>query len=125
MDSLYNNQEPAKLRDLVQTIIMKYGSLNHKLNFMQNLRSSADYTYKHAISTAILTAMISHRMGLTFSAQEPCVTAALLYDFGRLFIPQSVMDKERLLTVSDQKIISECRKLGYDKLNEKEHEYSL
>lgn len=43
MDRLQANQAPVSLSDLVRDIQTHYGSLDHKLNFAQNLRSSADF----------------------------------------------------------------------------------
>ena len=54
MDRLQANQAPVSLSDLVRDIQTHYGSLDHKLNFAQNLRSSADFVYKHSISVGIL-----------------------------------------------------------------------
>ena len=34
-------------------IIKNYGDLNHKIYFVQNLRSSEDYIYKHVLNVAI------------------------------------------------------------------------
>lgn len=117
MEQIRNDTPPAGLNELVNKIITSYGSLDHKLNFTQNLRSSSDYTYKHAISTAILAAMISNTLSSTYEIKAACVTAALLYDIGYLLVPQDILDKGNRLTPADQKTIQECRKLGFEKLN--------
>lgn len=117
MDQILNNTPPTGLNELVNNIIANYGSLDHKLNFTQNLRSSSDFTYKHAISTAILSAMISNTLGSTHEIKAACVTAALLYDIGYLLVPQDILDKGNRLSPADQRTIQECRKLGFEKLN--------
>lgn len=61
MDKLVDNLVPSTLLSLVDDIQRHYGSLDHKLNFTQTLRSSADFVYKHSISVGILSAMISTR----------------------------------------------------------------
>lgn len=117
MDQIRDDTPPTGLNELVSKIIASYGSLDHKLNFTQNLRSSSDYTYKHAISTAILAAMISNTLSSPYETKVACVTAALLYDIGYLMVPQEILDKGNRLTTADQKTIQECRKLGFEKLN--------
>ena len=117
MEQIRNDTPPSGLNELVNKIITSYGSLDHKLNFTQNLRSSSDYTYKHAISTAILAAMISNTLSSPYEVQVACVTAALLYDIGYLLVPQDILDKGNRLSPADQKTIQECRKLGFEKLN--------
>lgn len=119
MEQIKDGKVPQGLNELVQRIILKYGSLDHKLNFMQNLRSSNDFIYKHSISTAILTAMISHEMNVPHETQITCVTAALLYDIGYLFVPPEILDKGRLTNAGDQKIINECKKIGFERLSPK------
>ena len=43
MDQLQKNQIPSTLSALADDIQKRYGGLDHKLNFTQNLRSSSDY----------------------------------------------------------------------------------
>ena len=119
MDQIKDGQPPKGLNELIQRIILNYGSLDHKLNFTQNLRSSSDFIYKHSISVAILASMICHSLNMPYETQLTCVTAALLYDIGYLFVPQDILDKGRRINGGDQRIINECRKLGFDKLNTK------
>ena len=102
MDRLQANQAPVSLSDLVRDIQTHYGSLDHKLNFAQNLRSSADFVYKHSISVGILCAMITNQMHLPAAEQTALITAALLYDFGYLYVPQTVLDKGDDLTTADK-----------------------
>lgn len=117
MDLIRDGKEPKGLHELVNKIIVNYGSLNHKLHFTQNIRSSGDFTYKHAISTALLTAMITHTLGATYEMQKSCVTAALLYDIGYLFVPPEILNKGNNINDSEQKTIQECRRIGFAKLN--------
>ena len=57
MDKLLAQKNIPAITELAQNIYTHYGALDHKLNFTQNLRSSADFVYKHSISVAILSAM--------------------------------------------------------------------
>ena len=65
-------RQPDKLPTLVSSILSQYGRLDHKLNFAQNLRSSADYVYKHSISVAILVAMLTHQLNMPDDFQQTC-----------------------------------------------------
>lgn len=126
MDKLHQQKAPESLPTLVKNIVSQYGSLDHKINFAQNLRSSADFVYKHAISVAILSAMISHVMHCSPTEQTNIVTAALLYDLGYLFVPRPVLDKaEEERDDQDDKVIQECRKKGYALLDPDGNKYSL
>ncbi len=126
MDKLQQQKEPDTLSSLVENIISKYGSLDHKMNFTQNLRSSADFVYKHAISTAILATMIANVMHCTPSDKLNITTAALLYDLGYLFVPRKILDKSDVdMTEEDDKVIHECRKRGYALLDPEGNRYWL
>lgn len=125
MDKLQNNQIPSSLLSLVDNIQTHYGILDHKLNFTQTLRSSADFVYKHSISTAILSAMIANQMRLPAEESNALVTAALLYDFGYLYVPQAVLDKGDDLTDSDLNFIQMNLERGYETLRPRYEECEL
>ena len=116
LDRLQANQPPASLLELVKDIQSHYGVLDHKLNFAQNLRSSADFVYKHSISVAILSALIANQMKIPDQEKSALITASLLYDFGYLYVPQSVLDKGDDLTDSDRDFIQMNLERGYETL---------
>lgn len=87
LDAVGRQKEPEQLYQFSNQIIKNYGSLNHKINFVQNLRSAEDYVYKHSLNTAILCALMSKRMKLEFKRQLDVVVAAILHDIGTLLIP--------------------------------------
>ncbi len=125
MDNLQANRTPASLPELVKSIQKRYGVLDHKVNFAQNLRSSADFVYKHAISVAILSAMISNQMHLPDPQQSALITAALLYDFGYLYVPQTILDKGDNLTEADKEFIQLNLERGYETLRPNYQEFDL
>lgn len=114
MDKLLQNLLPDTLSALADNIQQHFGILNHKVNFTQTLRSSADFVYKHSISTAILCAMIANQLQLPKEDADALVTAALLYDFGYLYVPQSVLDKGELLSENDTNFIQMNLERGYE-----------
>lgn len=103
----------TELRSLIDDILLKYGSLNYRVNFNQNLRSADDFVYKHAISTAILCALISHKLGMTKRIQQIIVAAALLYNIGYRFVPHHILLKvESELTEADKDTIQNSLEKG-------------
>lgn len=87
LDAVGRQKEPEQLYQFSNQIIKNYGSLYHKINFIQNLRSAEDHVYKHSLNTAILCALMSKRMNLEFKRQLDVVVAAILHDIGTLLIP--------------------------------------
>lgn len=107
LDAVGRQKEPEQLYQLANQIIKSYGTLYHKINFIQNLRSVEDYVYKHSLNTAILCALMSKQMGLEFKEQLDIVVAAILHDIGTLLIPIALRKKPiLLLTEEEQKKIN-------------------
>lgn len=125
MDKLQDNLVPSSLLSLVNDIQTHYGVLDHKLNFTQTLRSSADFVYKHSISVAILAAMIANQMHIPKVQSDALITAALLYDFGYLYVPQVVLDKGDDLTESDMNFIQMNLERGYETIRPRYEECDL
>ena len=122
---LQEHSQPETLHELTEDIILRYGTLDHKLNFTQNLRSSADFIFKHAISTAILSAMISNVLKLTHSEKSILIHAALLYDLGYLSVPAPLLDKGDKLTAEEQETIQLHLEKGYALLRPEYNDYNL
>lgn len=102
-DKVYHRQPLDKLEPLVEDIIKRYGALNHRVNFNQNLRSAHDFMYKHATSVSILSAIIAQHIDISEDDYKSLITAALLYGFGYRFLSKNVMDKEEEFTEYDNK----------------------
>lgn len=124
MDRLQQEKEPEGLAALAADIIKHFGSLDHKMNFIQTLRSGADFVYKHSISSAILSAMIAKVMNLGAAEKNNLVKAALLYDLGYLYVPKNILNKDDL-SEEDQRVIQECRKKGFHLLYQDGDRYAL
>lgn len=77
---------PVNINKLADLIITNYGRGNKKISFTQNLRSPADYVYKHSLNVAILSALISGQTKEGLAIQKDMVITALLHDIGKLTI---------------------------------------
>lgn len=73
-----------RTQTIASNIIKNYGHLDAKINFLQNLRSKEDYTYKHSLNVAILCAMIANVMNMMVEEQMEVVQAALVHDIGKI-----------------------------------------
>lgn len=116
-DKIYKRQPLDKLEALVNDIIRRYGNLNHRVNFNQNLRSAHDFMYKHATSVAILTTMIARHIDISDEDYKALITSALLYGFGYRFLSKNVMDKEEEFTEFDNKSKQAALEKGVSYLN--------
>ena len=106
LDAVTKQQEAKGMYQFANQILRRYGSLNHKISFVQNLRSNEDYVYKHSLNTAVLCAMMSHRLNMEFKQQLDVVVAAILHDVGSLLIPPHIRRKRKNeITLEDEKKI--------------------
>lgn len=111
------NRKPLdQLQSLLLSIQKAYGNLDHRVNFNQNLRSSSDFIYKHSISTAIITAMISSRLDFSNTVRETLLCAALLHNIGYLNVPKSILVKGDHLEKGDRDIIQQMLERGIEQL---------
>lgn len=64
-------------------LVMKnFASLDHRINFVQSLRSTDDFIYKHSMNVAILSALIGGHMDLPQGSMRNLIKAAVLHDIG-------------------------------------------
>ena len=83
-----------RIYSLAENIVRSYGRLDHKINFLQNLRSKEDFVYKHSLNVAILTAMICHKMNVRKEETTEAVVCAILHDIGKLTADPQLLVKE-------------------------------
>ena len=117
LGKLRKTRKTDKLPNIVTNIIKCYGNETHRINFFQSLRSKEDYIYKHSLNTAILSAIITHRMNVPLAVQNTAVTAALVHDIGKLDVPPELMYKGTH-TDEEQMAIHTYERAGYDVLRE-------
>lgn len=118
LDQIVDQKEPKGMYPFANQIIKNYGSLNHKINFVQNIRSAEDYCYKHALNTAILCALMSKKMNFEFKKQLDVVVAGIIHDLGNLLVPVDLRKKSPLdVTDEDIKKLNTYHFAGYQLIN--------
>lgn len=96
LNKIMMTKKSVKLQTIVASILKSYGHLDHKIHFIQNLRSKDDCVCKHALNVAILSAMICHKMNLKREDQQEIVSAAILHDMGELTLNPDLWEQEEL-----------------------------
>ena len=89
-----DKKKGPKMQVIVNNILRRYGQMDKKINFIQNLRSKEDYVYKHALNVGILCAMMTHVLNMRLEDQMDVIFAALLHDIGKLSLPKAIADKD-------------------------------
>ena len=113
-------------KTLVTEITEKYSHKAGSFHFSQLIRSADDYTYKHSVCTAILCALIGGQLSMSEKTITDLVTAALLADFGYLYVPKNIMLKdESQWTAVDILTVEQYRKKAYELLKPADNPYGF
>lgn len=106
LQSIITRGKTSKIHGLAENIVRNYGHLDHKINFLQNLRSKADFVYKHSLNVAILTAMICRKMNVRNEEQVEAVIAAIVHDVGKLNCDHELLLKDDITEEEEMELIS-------------------
>ena len=91
-EMILKGKAPSNLENLISLILRNYGNLDHKINFVQSLRSPQDYLFKYSLNTACLAAMIAKKTGQSSDQQYSIVKAVILHLLGAAMIPYGEID---------------------------------
>ncbi|MCH5266082.1 MAG: HD domain-containing protein [Lachnospiraceae bacterium] len=103
LDLIATGKKDKGLDWLCSLVIKNYGDLDRKINFVQSLRSSEDFVYKHVLNVAILSAIMGGHMGLSLGRINTLVKTAILHDIGALKLPE-LPDNEEVDTQTKEVI---------------------
>ncbi len=110
LEKIASTKKQTQMDSIVGKITRKYGHVNGKVNFYQNLRSRDDYICRHILNTAILCALITHTMNVMPEEQGQAVLAALVHEIGKTQVSKEMLfdhenaaeNRERLYQVQLQ-----------------------
>ena len=91
IEKILDTGKRGRLEFIVGMLVKRFGHLDGKINFYQNLRSKDDYIYRHSLNVAILCAMMTHVLNVRLDEQNAVMHAALIHDIGKLKISQDVL----------------------------------
>lgn len=84
LNNIISNKKQTGLYRVVATIQKKFGHLDKKLNFYQNLRSIDDYVSRHSLNVAILCVLLTRALNIRLEEQMLIIQAALVHDIGKI-----------------------------------------
>jgi len=83
---------------------------------LKQLQESDDYTFHHSLRVAILASMIGKWLGYSKTELHEICEAGLLFDIGKLKIPEFILKKNGKVTPQEFEIIKKHAQLGYSVL---------
>ena len=86
---------------------------NDVLMRLKQLQESDDYTFQHSLRVAVLASMIGKWLGYGKNELYDICEAGLLFDVGKLKIPEFILKKNGKVTPQEFEIIKKHAQLGY------------
>jgi putative nucleotidyltransferase with HDIG domain len=113
--SLMNNDilDIKKIKENIKEILPDMIRNNDVLMRLSQLKRSDDYTFDHSLRVSILAANVAKWLGYSHSQIEEVAEAGLLFDIGKMKIPQYILKKEGSLTDEEFAIMKKHTQLGY------------
>lgn len=85
---------------------------NDVLMRLNQLRETDDYTFEHSFRVSILAAMIGKWIGYSKDQIEELASAGLLFDMGKMKIPEFILKKPEL-TEDEMEVVRRHSQFGY------------
>lgn len=110
---IIEHKKQSKMPVIVANIIKKYGYLDGKINFYQNLRGRNDFVYKHSLNVAILCVMLTRVMNISLEEQQQTIIAALVHDIGKIAISSELVDSDEMTQDAQRRLLL-AQNSGFD-----------
>lgn len=104
LDLIIGTKHTRYLEIISNQIVAAYGHLNHKINFIQNIRSHEDYICKHSLNVAILCALMCHQMNISIAEVNDTMLSALIHDIGKKMVDPATLiglEESEILQILD------------------------
>jgi HD-GYP domain-containing protein (c-di-GMP phosphodiesterase class II) len=108
--------EIEPLQKLVNSLLSQLFSDPAAVLGLTAIKSHDDYTLNHSINVCILSLSLGAQLGLDKDSLHSLGLSALLYDLGKVRIPEDILNKESPLTADEWAIIKSHATEGADLL---------
>ena len=124
VDDMFNN--PEKMADtnrtkrLIENLMLYLSENTEAINSLETVMTHNYHTFVHSLQVASLT-LLMHSEAFSLSRDEmlDVGTGAILHDFGKIFVPQSILNKSGKLTDAEIEILKRHPEEGYEYLRGK------
>jgi len=93
------------VQESMSSFVSLFSQNLNPLSILTNLKSSDEYTFTHVINVCILTLAQAESLGFSGQHLYDIGITATLYDIGKTFIPEDILNKPGKLDKEEQKII--------------------
>lgn len=101
------------LESQVETLLPDMIRNNDVLMRLQQLKITDDYTFNHSLRVSMLATMVGKWLGYSYSQLKDVALAGLLFDIGKLKLPEEILTKPGPLTDAEIELVHKHAQLGY------------
>ncbi|MDT8902901.1 HD-GYP domain-containing protein [Anaeroselena agilis] len=102
-----------EMEELVDQRITLLAETVGVLDYLYEIRLHSDHTFQHSLNVAIIAAVLGRWRKYKGAQLKDLVLAGLLHDIGKLFVPQTVLDKPSTLSPREFEVIKRHPHEGY------------
>jgi HD-GYP domain-containing protein (c-di-GMP phosphodiesterase class II) len=124
VDDIFNNPEKStdlkRTKRLIENLMLFLSDNPDAINSLETVMSHNYHTFVHSLQVASLT-LLMHSEAYSLSRDEmlDVGTGALLHDFGKIFVPQNILNKCGKLNEAEIAILKRHPEEGYDYLRDR------
>lgn len=126
VNDIFHNPEKStdlgRTKRLIENLMLYLSKNPDTLGSLENVMSHNYHTFVHSLQVTSLTLMIhSEAYSLSHDELLDVGTGAILHDFGKIFVPQDILNKSGKLKESEIEILKRHPEEGYLYLVQKSH----
>lgn len=124
VNDIFTNPEKStdldRTKRLIENLMLYLSNYPDAIGSLETVMSHNYHTFVHSLQVASLTLMM-HSESYTLSRDEmlDVGTGAILHDFGKIFVPQEILNKSGKLSEAEIEILKRHPEEGYVYLKEK------
>lgn len=110
------NLDISSMEQFINTALNDMTINNNVLSSINQLKIDDNYTYNHSFNVSLLSTIIGKWLGYSVSNLKELGLAGLLFDIGKLKIPDYILNRPHHVTSKESKIIQQHTVTGYQML---------
>ena len=124
VDDIFNNPDKSadlnRTKNLIENLMLFLSDNPDAINSLETVMTHNYHTFVHSLQVASLT-LLMHSEAYTLSRDEmlDVGTGAILHDFGKIFVPQDILNKCGKLSDEEIEILKRHPEDGYSFLQNK------
>ncbi|MDD2899134.1 MAG: HD domain-containing protein [Desulfuromonadaceae bacterium] len=124
VDDIFNNPDKSadlgRTRRLIENLMMYLSDNTDAVQSLELVMAHNYHTFVHSLQVASLTLLIhSEEYSLSHSEMLDVGTGAILHDFGKIFVPQEILNKPGRLNEYEVRVLKRHPEEGYEFLRKK------